>query len=265
MFREHFPRPKVSAVPVAPIPSTSDRPNIIGAAFDYILRFQILIWNKENKNSFIYDREWVSENYIHAALIHSNTKKKFRRIIDSAKNELSNSLERRVISDNLIELSIKLAEIDAVVRVGYDCIGNAVSVKKSEISELRQMLYLLNKSDWVVDSFCVLNPVFNNSCIVGGADCDVILGNRLIEIKTTKKFSLTQDFFNQIVGYYILNEMGGLLCVDFPIEIKTVSVYFARFGKFINIPSDYIKCYCGKFEKFQEWFKIRAKVYKSAG
>ena len=45
---------------------------------------------------------------------------------------------------------------------------------------------------------CYLNPTFGDaSNLVGGADADIILDDMLIDIKTTKAISFTQEHYNQ--------------------------------------------------------------------
>jgi hypothetical protein len=68
----------------------------------------------------------------------------------------------------------------------------------------------------------ILNPTFAGSAKVGGADADLVLGDTLVEIKTStdvqKRF---RDILYQLLGYVLL---------DYPDEhsIRSVSVYFAR-------------------------------------
>ena len=51
----------------------------------------------------------------------------------------------------------------------------------------------------------VLNPVFAGSLYVGGADADLILDRRLIEIKTTADARLDQNWLLQLLGYVLLD------------------------------------------------------------
>lgn len=51
----------------------------------------------------------------------------------------------------------------------------------------------------------IANPTFLGSSDVGGADADLIVDDRLIEIKTTKRKSLDRVTAYQLVGYLLLD------------------------------------------------------------
>jgi hypothetical protein len=51
----------------------------------------------------------------------------------------------------------------------------------------------------------VLNPTFEGSIYVGGADGDLILDHRLVEIKTTLDARLDQNWLLQLLGYVLLD------------------------------------------------------------
>ena len=50
-----------------------------------------------------------------------------------------------------------------------------------------------------------LNPTFVGSRYVGGADADLILDRRLIEIKTTTHARLDKSWLLQLLGYVFLD------------------------------------------------------------
>ena len=69
----------------------------------------------------------------------------------------------------------------------------------------------------------VLNPVFEGSKDVGGADADLIVDGTLLEIKTTIKQEIGQEWIWQLLGYALLdyNDQFG---------IADIGVYMARQG-----------------------------------
>lgn len=67
----------------------------------------------------------------------------------------------------------------------------------------------------------VLNPVFAGSGYVGGADADLILDRRLIEIKTTADARFDQQWLLQLLGYVLLDW-------DDEYRIDGLGVLFAR-------------------------------------
>jgi hypothetical protein len=102
-----------------------------------------------------------------------------------------------------------------------------------------------------------LNPTFGyGSDLVGGADADLIVDGCLIDIKTTKKWSLSTDYIYQLIGYYILHRLneGGINERD-TCQIKRVGIYFSRHGEMcawdVNtiISEEGIEALCQFFEE----------------
>jgi hypothetical protein len=67
------------------------------------------------------------------------------------------------------------------------------------------------------------NPQFDRSRDLGGADGDLILDHRLLEVKTTKHAKLTAHFVWQVLGYLLADTSDEH-------SITTVGWYFARHG-----------------------------------
>jgi hypothetical protein len=88
-------------------------------------------------------------------------------------------------------------------------------------------IYLECDEPVLSQSPAVLNPTFAGSIELGGADADLILGNTLIDIKTTKKGKPNRPQYWQIVGYALAdytNEYG----------IERVGFYYARYGALVT-------------------------------
>lgn len=66
-------------------------------------------------------------------------------------------------------------------------------------------------------------PTFARSADLGGADADLILDGRLIDLKATRKRSLDRPTVWQLLGYLLAD-------TDDQFKITSVGVYFARFG-----------------------------------
>jgi hypothetical protein len=125
----------------------------------------------------------------------------------------------------------KLAQLDQVLRAGYPpTFGEEDGVREAEIAEEVARLLSLGKPMWdlaVVRSPLVLNPTFGAaSLLVGGADADLIAGQELIEIKTTREARIELDHMRQLIGYVSLARASE---ADLP-RITSVGVYFSRFG-----------------------------------
>ena len=83
---------------------------------------------------------------------------------------------------------------------------------------------------------CLLSPTFMASARVGGADADIVIDDRLIDLKTTAEASVTLENLLQLAGYAALHQMGGIALGDSVYQSPFVSVelYFARYGVLVR-------------------------------
>jgi len=77
----------------------------------------------------------------------------------------------------------------------------------------------------------VLNPTFDGSWHVGGADADLIVDGCLIDIKTTTNLKPDNRTFYQLLAYTLLDYSDRY-------EIRTVGIYLARQGILLKWPLD---------------------------
>jgi len=113
-----------------------------------------------------------------------------------------------------------------------------------------------------------LNPRFAWGDMVGGADGDILVGDCLIELKTTKRLSVTGDYLRQLAGYAALDHLGrkqGIECTERP-EINRVAIYLARHNQLVQLTLDELfpdggfAKFCAEFEAEQrEPFVKRVK------
>jgi len=121
------------------------------------------------------------------------------------------------------------------------------------------MLSLLPEEHFRAKKRCVLNPTFGRgSSLVGGADGDLIIDDTLIDIKTTKHLTFDREFFNQLIGYYVLSRIGGIDdCARG--EIKHVAIYYARYGVLHRVSLR--ECHeQSDLPNFLRWFQKRARA-----
>ena len=105
---------------------------------------------------------------------------------------------------------------------------------------------------------CVLNPTFGEaSLLVGGADADLLMDGRLIDIKTMSKLEMKREDFNQLMGYYALSRLGGVDDVISENPIRELGIYSARYAEFLTFPVDDVINET-KIKPFLEWIKKRA-------
>ena len=79
-------------------------------------------------------------------------------------------------------------------------------------------------------SLIVLNPTFTLSPNVGGAYADLIVDDRLIDFKTSKRPEVTKGHLLQLIGYKALADLGGVEVGDqiSKIAVSSIEIYFAR-------------------------------------
>ena len=68
-----------------------------------------------------------------------------------------------------------------------------------------------------------LNPAFEGSYDVGGADADLIVDGALLEIKTTVRPEINLNWIRQLLGYVLLDYSDSH-------QIKAIGLYMARQG-----------------------------------
>lgn len=239
MFKEAYPVPRPRLKGDILAPPISKRPMLIGTAFDYLLRFRM-----EREFAPCVAGSWVAEDAV--AMLNEGVVKCSRGVRAGANSRLAEAraahrayMDTGVAGDDLIKSSLDLAQLDAIVRTGrtYDFFV----VGADDVGDLRGILDVAVRKFPLPSKSCLLNPTFGKgSHLVGGADADLIIDDTLIDIKTTRTLSFSQDMYNQVVGYYLLVLQGGVDDMK-GAEVSSIGVYFARYGLLHTIPTADIK------------------------
>lgn len=152
------------------------------------------------------------------------------------------------------EHALRLARIDVVYRAGYLAPELLADPAAAEISEMIELLARLPIERLAHDSRVLLNPTFGwCSAAVGGADADIITGDRLIDFKTTSSGRVERDMLRQLVGYYLLARAAAEDGLDVP-PIASLEIYFARFGHFRVIDTTELLAH-PDFNSTERWFR----------
>lgn len=148
--------------------------------------------------------------------------------------------------DRLIRFCFAFAWLEELFRGGSNVTTYSPLIKQSPkslkallampnselVEDIRRMVDRFEKQcgDWIQDSV-IMNPTFEGSKDVGGADADLIIGNRLVDLKTVKtiKADRFRRWVYQLVGYALLDYRDEY-------KISELSIYFARHGVRINWP-----------------------------
>ena len=276
-FRQEFTMPRLAVKKEILALPLSRRYSLVGTAFDYVMRFYL-----ERLNPGAVTGQWVAEHSITDPLspllkdidveIDAETGKifytetaltrKVRQIIEQAKNHYSECFSSGHITDQLLESTLHLAQLDIICRANI-VDENLGTAHKEDIEDLRNLVTIIETELFQASRLCLLNPSFGEaSRLVGGADADLLIDNTIIDIKTTKNLQLKRDDFNQLLGYFILHEISGIGDLTPKPKVSRIAIYFSRFA-YLHIfdLNDIINT--ETFSNFVRWFIDRAKQKES--
>lgn len=206
------------------------------------------------------EKQWVSENAVR--IINS---KELNKYFNIAKRHYSRFIKSGILSKDLIKSSIDLAKFDIIFRSGGMYFSNDFGkYKRKDIKELTTILSNIDFQKLKIEKRCILNPTFGRySRLIGGADADLIIDNKLIDIKNTKKLSITREMLNQIIGYYFLGKIGKVKGVSNWSSIDEVGFYFSRYDQLYLFPIDEL-ILRKKRLSFEKWFIKSIHKYNEA-
>jgi hypothetical protein len=266
-FAKTFPMPPFELSARIVSPPLTKHYTLVGTAFDYLMRFYLMRLNPRH-----IAQTWVAGEAINCLrdlpevfLRYGYTSDQINRgleegnkIISQAQTELSHYLGSGKLTNKLIESALHLAQLDPIYRARF-IDPNIGIVDKGDVDDLRSLISHIDPAKFKAKKVCILNPTFGRgSELVGGADCDLLLDDKLIDIKTTTVFQLKSDYYFQLIGYYILYKIGGIDGAPKGIKIRRLGVYFSRHAFLHLIP---ISAFTEnpEFLSFVDWFKSEAK------
>jgi hypothetical protein len=249
-LRPKLPRTINAALKVAP---RTKRHSLVGTAFDYLLRFEIQRraphaisrpWIAE----CVPDRIWAPGNYLLLSLgsgpiewgppeeMEAAAKEvsgRMRAVVEKAKAAVAahgkKSAPALPEQADLAAHAIRLAKLDVVSRARPPDL-TFEDADPEDVQDLIDLLAVVPWGELVHDKVLVLNPTFGeSSSLVDGADADLIAGDTLIDLKTTKTGTVTAEALDQLLGYFLLARNQRRSDPAFP-EIKRLGVYFCRHG-----------------------------------
>jgi hypothetical protein len=236
LFKKTFPLSKtILQGEIKAVPVTKNYP-LVGTAFDYLFRFYL---ERENLNCVT--KPWIADNSVELLdqNIESYEKKspkemleasvKMKSFLYDAKKVHKEYLKTGNLGKDLIRSSVILAQMDAYYRSGllFPSLGK---VDNGDVQDLSNLIALVKPETFKAKKACFLNPHFGRgSQLVNGADADLIVDDMLVDLKTTKFLTFTQDQYNQIIGYYVLSKLGKVNESE-DIKISKIGIYFSRHG-----------------------------------
>ncbi|MFH0978977.1 MAG: hypothetical protein V1837_06795 [Candidatus Woesearchaeota archaeon] len=227
--------------------------SLVGTAFDYLLRFYV-----QKNNVKTISNEWISTKLLNFTKYMGSTGKEIRSMLKQAKINYKEYLKKD-ISDDLLRSCLLLAKIDNIQRSAGE-LPTSFLVDEKDMQDLKNLYYAIPDEVFKSDT-CVLNPTFGPASIMlGGADADLIIGDTLVDIKTTVDFTFTKSYFLQLVGYYILNKIGKVEGNDKKIQVNNLGIYYSRYGYLFKFGVKEV--IIGDVDKFIELFVDVAQGFK---
>ncbi|HWE97629.1 MAG TPA: hypothetical protein VG269_26980 [Tepidisphaeraceae bacterium] len=225
------------------VPPRSSNPQRLGTAFDYLFRFELHRRNRRAEHGV-----WVAElaakssGFRAADLnrfsdfdeLYEHARRQLResgRVLRDAKEDVAAYCRKRKPSEDdrarLASHALRLAAMDEIYRAGIFS-ADLTQVDEVAAKELVELLGIVPFENFVSDARTMLNPGFGKaSRIVRGADADLIVGDLLIDVKTTKDGSVEADEIDQLLGYFILARQARSADKNFP-QINRLGLYYSR-------------------------------------
>jgi hypothetical protein len=110
-----------------------------------------------------------------------------------------------------------------------------LDVGKTTLKELLRLLQVVKPDLFLAQTRSILNPVFPAGRVLGGADGDLLIDDRLIEIKVSERRRPDLRDWDQLIGYYCLYRIGGATGVDRRVKIRRLGIYSARYANYYEI------------------------------
>lgn len=243
------------------IASNSFNLSLIGTAFDYAFRFEVL-----RLYPHAVERQWIAE--IGARLILNSEKpfvRKWRK--NAQKTIIAAKMAREKYStkpdknnlEELVDLCFRLSTLDRVFRqfslpteslprnglmpgADHEDVQEVISLLRNSRSFLKSSVFKSSKS-------ILLNPIFGEySSLVGGADADIITSNALIDLKTSFSPQVRETDLAQISGYLMLLKMYNIDLLgkaarsyqNLP-NVRKIGLFYARYGISYLFPADLVQ------------------------
>lgn len=230
-MKRDFPKPALPVSGSIRALPCSTRSGLVGTTVDYLLRFFC-----EHRNPNAITRRLVAE----AGRQRMEKFAPSARVLALADEALAAVVGHRAhiratgtITRESIVNAWSLAQIDTVVRtLRYDESWFSAPAP-DDVMDVKQIVALFAEQTWTrAETVCILNPLFRVvPREIATADADLVIDDTLIDVKTSVRLELTRDAFNQLLGYAMLVELGGVVPRDATRPpLRHIAIYFARHG-----------------------------------
>lgn len=240
--------------PLLAPPLTSNY-QLVGIAFDYLLRFYLERINVGSKTC-----DWVADEAI--TLLDpfegtSDAHEIAKTYLVAARDLYHSYIQDGLLTDELISAAICLAHLEGTRRSGIFNEANLKTLDDRDVADLKELISIAQEQDFTSLKACYLNPTFGST----GSNADLIIDDKLIDIKTTKDLVLDRRHLHQLIHYYILLSLDGidvgrkryLNYFEEVCEVTHICIYFSRHGYLHPMKiSDLISP--GSLPGFMKWY-----------
>jgi hypothetical protein len=249
VFAQEFPLPTISLSGDMVARPVTRHYSLIGTAFDYLLRFYLERLNPNSITAPGVARQGVAL----ASEFFPKEYERAKKSLEEAERLYADFIKTGRIEDGgILRAAILLAQLDPIYRA-LVMNENMGIVEDGDMQDLTNLVKAVKPELFKSDYQCLLNPTFGEaSQLVGGADADLIIDGKLIDIKTTVKLEFSREHYNQLVGYYILSRIGSIPGFEGG-RITDMGIYYSRYGVLKSISTKSIEEH-PRIDKFTRWF-----------
>ena len=139
-------------------------------------------------------------------------------------------IQNGFLTDELIPAALCLAHLEGSHRSGIFNEADLVTSDERDVADLRQLMSLVREQDFSSRKACYLNPTLGST----DSNADLIIDDKLIDIKTTKYLVLDRRHLHQLVQCYILLSVEGIYVggkrhinyFEEECEVNQICIYF---------------------------------------
>jgi hypothetical protein len=252
---------------------------LVGTAFDYAVRFEL-----QRMHGTAKVERWVAEKVVEdleiiagrgtlervddegnvISSIDGQLAERWLKIVREARAALA-SYVRQPEPDadarkEMASHALRLARLDPYLRAGI-VDEEPERVEDDDLSDILELLRIVPWKDLGSPTVLWLNPRFGaHSKRVGGADCDLISGARLLDLKVVTTPNRRADL-RQLLAYLILARAARESDPAFPL-IDQVGIYYARHRELWLLPVSDFKGRYSAETLSRRFFKMADAHYK---
>jgi hypothetical protein len=214
----------------------------VGTAIDYALRFEL-----QRRNPHAVARGWVADGAVErisdAAELAGLPKKQARQLEKQGAEILTDA--RRFTAaylsstdpdfQQLAGHALLLAKLDNVFRaLALDV--SLFLIDPEDAKDVADLVAVIPHQRLSHPTAMMLNPTFGTySSVAGGADADLVSGDLLVDVKTTKNAEVKREAVRQLLVYLMLARRARAEEGEFP-EIRRLGIYLSRHAHLWELP-----------------------------